>query len=641
MAEGPIEVDPGQRVVVNSDFDTNNIASMDKMKDHIIHALDVCIDILKAHCGPQAGYAMLVNSMGINQSFEPNIFTRDGIRILSSVEFMSPLEKYIKDMLTYVGARVDNKAKDGTTTSMLVAALFLKAMLSNRDVIKELGLSLYEFKEEVSKLFKYITDELTKYSFKVEELCEHPEDEEELMKAAGKVAFIQALSSSGGNLELALAMKEIFEKSPKVTWEFITSHNSIKEDGKAFSVEVDEYDSRIRCILATDQGLNHALNTQYLEEDVNILVYPYSLDNMSIDTDEVLKYIEHIPEDQAFCLITQHVDAKIVVGINSVNQKRKKPIVIWQYAPEHKLAGQNYPWELLLLCAIAGVEPLNFKEIHTLEDQDIIHAKKVNWHDTYLDIFGVIDLPEGSCLHPYYVHKEKATKFYNDVRLSIETEIDKYRQGKNPDGKMLSIFIEMLNRLATVKRPTLRCGGPVHEQIANKDVVQDVQGAIMSSLNNGFIINGVFSLLSAIHQVDINLHKEENVGNTSPLITYFISYMVLSLLDIISVLFGADESIDQKFLTMSVDKELYTNVFSKSENDIKISNFGGYLEYLNQLSNDDIDLNIVTKFYPVMQPLDITKELLKRINELIMKVVNTDKIIVYGGVIINKKEEEE
>ena len=90
MAEGPVEVDPGQRVVVNSDFDTNNIASMDRMKDHIIHALDVCIDILKAHCGPQAGYAMLVNSMSINQSFEPNIFTRDGIRILSSVEFMSP-----------------------------------------------------------------------------------------------------------------------------------------------------------------------------------------------------------------------------------------------------------------------------------------------------------------------------------------------------------------------------------------------------------------------------------------------------------------------------------------------------------------------------------------------------------------------
>ena len=90
-----------------------------------------------------------------------------------------------------------------------------------------------------------------------------------------------------------------------------------------------------------------------------------------------------------------------------------------------------------------------------------------------------------------------------------------------------------------------------------------------------------------------------------------------------------------------LDKELYTNVFSKSEDSINISNFGGYLEYLNQLSNDDIDLNIVTKFYPVMQPLDITKELLKRINELIMKVVNTDKIIVYGGVIINKKEEEE
>ena len=239
------------------------------------------------------------------------------------------------------------------------------------------------------------------------------------------------------------------------------------------------------------------------------------------------------------------------------------------------------------------------------------------------------------------MHKDKATKFYNDVRLSIETEIDKYKQGKNPDGKMLSIFIEMLNRLATVRRPTLRCGGPVHEQIANKDVVQDVQGAIMSSLNNGFIINGVFSLLSAIHQVDVRLHEENLDGTTHPLVTYFISYMVISLLDIITVLFGNDDTIDQKFMTMLADKELYTNVFSKVDNEITLSNFGGYIEYLNQLSKDDIDLTIVTKLYPVMQPLDITKELLKRINELIMKVVNTDKIIVYGGVIINKKEEEE
>ena len=46
----------------------------------------------------------------------------------------------------------------------------------------------------------------------------------------------------------------------------------------------------------------------------------------------------------------------------------------------------------------------------------------------------------------------------------------------------------------------------------------------------------------------------------------------------------------------------------------------------------------MSKIYPVAQPLVITKELLKRTQELLMKFINTNKIVIIGGVVVDKQE---
>ena len=222
-------LDPSTRAVINTNFDTNNIVPMDESLPRIKTTLQKCQKILKNHCGPQSGYAMLVNNMSAGVNFEPNVFTRDGIRILQAVEFLSPLERYIKELLTYVGQRVDNVAKDGTTTSMLFSSYFLEAAVDRAHLVKDNNLSVFEVNKIVEKAFDDIVKALDKYTFNIEKINNTEEvDEEVKVKTAGLVAFMQALSSSGGNVELALAMKEIFEKSPSMAWDFITSHNSIK-----------------------------------------------------------------------------------------------------------------------------------------------------------------------------------------------------------------------------------------------------------------------------------------------------------------------------------------------------------------------------------------------------------------------------
>ena len=62
---------------------------------------------------------------------------------------------------------------------------------------------------------------------------------------------------------------------------------------------------------------------------------------------------------------------------------------------------------------------------------------------------------------------------------------------------------------------------------------------------------------------------------------------------------------------------------------------------------DDDILNLSTEGmelgtqYPVFQPIDITKELLKRTQELLLKFAITNKIVVAGGVVAGKLAKQE
>lgn len=102
MSEDNSVIDPGARRIVNQNNGVSNILDMDASEDQIIDTLDRCATILKGHCGPQSGYAMVLEDMSAGMDFKPSLFTRDGIRILSAVEFMSPMERYIKDMPTSI-----------------------------------------------------------------------------------------------------------------------------------------------------------------------------------------------------------------------------------------------------------------------------------------------------------------------------------------------------------------------------------------------------------------------------------------------------------------------------------------------------------------------------------------------------------
>ncbi len=645
------KVDPSMRAVVNTNFDTNNIVSMDKSLPQIQTTLRRCQDILKEHCGPQSGYAMLVNNMSAGINFEPNVFTRDGIKILSSIEFLSPLERYIKDLLTYVGTRVDNTAKDGTTTSMLFCSLFLDKILNHTKDIQSLNLSFFQMNMVIESTFSSILQAIEEYTFSIEKILEkQPSEmtEGERVRTAGQIAFMQALSSSGGNVELAIAMKEIFEKSPSIAWDFITSHNSIKETGKSFQVETSEYDTHFRCVTSQADVLNEALNTEFVAEDVTVLIISDLLSAGSFKTSAVLEYVKNFDTNKSLAIFCPYIDASFQSEITNLNQMRNKYISVWQYCAESRISGMNYPYELLITAAIAGALPFNQdNESDVVTDKHVFNATKLHWHDSYMDFFGIVETGD-STLHPYYADPSKSTEFYTQTKEAIEKQISMYKDGHKPDGRMYGLFMEMLNKLACIHRPTLRLGGPAHEQIANADVVQDVQGAIMSSLKHGFLINGPMSIRNAIFKVFEKIHDTDELSDKEKNIERFKYIILKNMLDAIDEINGTVYSLPDipaaqainviDFDNMANDPDIYRNVLDTSTRSFK--DFINELKELKNIDNQSIEAIELGTRYPVLQPKTITVELLKRIQELLMKFINTNKIVVYGGVVINEENKD-
>jgi hypothetical protein len=636
------QLDPSARAIVNAGFDKSNILSMEESLPRIRMTLDKCQKILKEHCGPQAGYAMLVENMTAGIEYRPNIFTRDGIGILKSVEFMSPMERYIKDMLTYIGSRVDSAAKDGTTTSMLFAALFLNRVFDKLDELHACGLSFFQMNKAIEALFNKIIESLETYAFSIERTAKSTEiDEEVKVRTAGLVAFMQALSSSGGNVELAIAMKEIFEKSPSVAWDFISSRSSIKETESAFKVEVCEYDYRIKAITALEGILTKALNSEYEAEDVEIIVLTTSTQGNEIRSEKLIQYLRN-SEDKNIIVIAPAFDGRLTGTAYRLNAQREHKIALWQFSPEHKLAGVSYSYELLGLAAVSKIEiPFDMDEsTDELLPRHIAKAKKVVWHDTYLEFYGLYERTDNN-LHPFYSHPETATGFYNDVRRALEHQLSLYKEGHKAEGNMSSVFLELLNRIACVHRPTLRLGGQTHEQQANADVVKDVQGAIMSSLNNGFLINGPISIFRAIMdtcEYYETLTVPEGNAHIAKVLEFqniIVNAMAECGEDILSVVYGTGD--DYPTMDMYHTPDIYYNSLSK---DNQARDYWEFIERIktvkdiNNLSEEALELGVQ---YPVLQPKRITIELLKRIKELLMKFVNTNKIVVYGGVVIKEE----
>lgn len=647
------------RAIVDSNLQVTNVLNLDdsKARETVLKTLKTCIEILSTSCGPQAGYAMLISNYDSANAFNPSIFTRDGIGTLESVDFMSPLERYIQLLLTYIGKRVDDKAKDGTTSSMIFSACLISSLIENRDKIKAARMSIFHMNLVVERIFSLLRKHLEENSWTVEQLAGKTEEHEpttaEIMHAAGQVAFCQALSSSGGNVALAKALKEIFEHSHPQTWGYISFQQSHLETGSPWEVIYPEYDASISCSIEVSGVMNAYAESEMIYENVKVLATTASLNDASLVAEMVKDLIENAPDDRPLVIIGKTVSGEIISRAYTQNKLRKHPIILVQHTPGTRLNGQPYNWDLLVLNAISGSVAVNESEMEAITEKNFFTASKVHWKSSSLYFYGLYEHEENETMHPYSAHPETATQFYKDMletALQMKKEND---EGHLHDERLRLIYVKAINDLISPRRPFLKLGGTAHEQLANKDVAQDALGAIQTSLRFGFVNSGILPATIAAMQVTqdilndttgVFIEQEQHEGRPTRMgqfATLIAESLISSFRRIGSIVFGEQTVVD--IIQRSLTRDEYLNALDPymcdcGHIDEKIRCFSQFVGNIDKMLPEEVDamdpaVIDIGMTYPVLQPIPITQELLLRAQELLLKFALTDKLVIRGGVV--------
>ena len=116
-----------ERTQILEGFGSNNTINDVEYYTLIRDTARYIYSVLADHCGPYASDALVIQENPSNMKDKHYaIFTKDGINIVRSIEFISPIQKHIQYLVEYIGLRVESLSHDGTTTSMMLFTKLLE-----------------------------------------------------------------------------------------------------------------------------------------------------------------------------------------------------------------------------------------------------------------------------------------------------------------------------------------------------------------------------------------------------------------------------------------------------------------------------------------------------------------------------------
>jgi len=590
------------RIILNANEGITNSISNNDLYTVILNTVSEIKKILLDHCGPFATNAMIIFEQGMGRG-NPNIFTKDGINILDSMEFVSPVQAYIKNLISHIGSRVDSVAHDGTTTSMLIACNIIEYIITTRLMTQ------YKEKRHVINTAKGIITELedikkqlNENKITVDELAEFLEISRE--EAVSKLAFTQAMISSKNDVELSQAMAEIFKHTPKEMYSYFSFYQNSVESNKVYEVMYPEHDFSFRIVPYTMLHYNHNLGTEYLLESCDLIVIPEELANGHTMNDVLFKHLETttIP---TVLVLNKRSDSSMVRKMCTINPN--VPITPVQFVSRFDFS--HVPLELISMNVSAGVR----RFFYTDSEKDlpfVIHNVKCHIETGYMHLSNLYKYDEVTKLHPYYVDKDANpdyTRFIDEMTLYIE----KLNAKVDADPNQINDAITVLRNTISGRIPILKIGGRVLDVHANRSVAQDVLGAITSVLEKGFIIDGNFKIYRILKSY---MSEGEDFR--------YISHTILK--DILKAIYDCSD--DETFREIYIDLHL-ANINKKPE----------LAKYVCQ-NIDASGIAFKEIKVPVIQPIMIYNELIDRLIEVIPKLISSVRVIVPGTAAIEEKK---
>ena len=595
-------------------------------------------NVLSDHCGPYATDALIIqdNTKDNLKDSHYAIFTKDGINIVKSIEFISPIQTHIRDLIAYIGGRVDSLSHDRTTTAMLFFTLLVEKYFrlfnnhENKDILSKKNLSKHILNtiNEIEKEFEdsaVLTVDYLVEKFKITH-----------KKAIRYVAHQQSMLSSKGDKELTNAIVEVVETLPKELYNVFTISQSGIETDKRFTVIYDDFDFVLQ-VSANVDDFNHELNTEYLAEECDILVSEDELIRGNPTLDIIFQYIQEIEIGNIkndLVIIAKKIEGSFNGIINEFNKKNKFKIILFSMSIPNQ-----YSSKITILSALLNVASVYPVAEHIVDSSlpYLIKKAKVHYKKNRRLYISNLYKKDGTQYHPSFNDPNRFVP-YTIMVNTLRAVIEEYNSGRlrketGSDYTRHQDYIEIYRRMISSDIRHVQLSGMRHDTMADRDVICDSLGAVMSSIDHGFVFDGYLKLFRILSG-----KKWEN----DPIATILKSVVkeILSYVHKQHVDKNNKNSLFEKNLkeALSFGGERLTELnIDINLPESELEKFRERISYYIQYPVDgeptpylNIDLHPGYNDIDVIQPADTFRELFKRINDLLPKLLNTNRVIIPG-----------
>jgi len=607
---------PNSKMVLNANLHKTNAVPFDEFAKIAITTLENINSLLLPLCGPSAIHDLVIYEH-LGNEFVSNVFSNDGIHIIGSIEYLSPIQTFITEYIKYIATRVDRAAGDGTSTAIYLATnsiiIALKAVVEARkksqllndiDRVKSTNKASHEIKE---KFIKIISDMIAGIDDCVIDLHELGAD------VRRKLIYRLAYTTSKGNDKLSRFAVELFDNLPEVLYEQTNYKRAQVETDDDFIIEYPDHDATIAVRPDSNTKFNRELFTELHHDSCDLLICPHYLE----DLNPLIEYIDSRTQRPLIILHNGANDADMVRLTNHVNHNY---ITLCNYIIYHPTF-QNNPIELLSLLAMASID---VTEWNTVDDykNSVIKNVECDIKDMVLYIHNLFEKDHSSPLHPNYISKKNAN--YNKLVSELEHKIASFKVSHQQKDitRDITEFTRIYRKMICSKMPVLTIGGSTIEHLANVNVVDDVNGSVSVAMRNGVIIDLIPKLLYVLE-----LSCDSSVPST-----HRQDRFLRWLTNPYDKKVNQSQSMEHQFRDVlarfvklnypNLDTSIRCNQFSH-QTDMKT---------LLQVSTRCYQSNVNIDNVVVVQSYKAIKETLVRLLETVPKLIIADQVIVPNGV---------
>lgn len=610
-------------VPMDNNIGMSNRLEKGDMEKMMIDTLSDLADVLKDHCGPYGKYAAITSP--VNPSAEP-IFTKDGINIIRSIDYVSQVQQFIRHTLMYMGSRIESTAGDGTTSAMIIMAVAMRELIQK---IKDIPCT---YQDLVTVYQKYILDVMEK-DYK-EYWGYHVDNEifKQRIVASGEgatirkrairyIAYSQAYTSSHGDVELSNIIADLFANTPKEVWHLFSLDKAAYETKDRYVVDTECCQWKVEgCQLFPLSQMTEEFGTAAVRTNATTLMVDHGISVGDDYTQALRDRIEQAIQngEQLTILVTGNLDTATNMWLSGWFQKYPNHQIsvymvtpgdygLWNDIPYMKVASGKQPSEVM-----------EFQLDYKFNGKDLTITKGL-----------YEDADTTTChMHPFY--KNEAYPLFNDFvdRLEHQIKVQSSVVATRESNKTVAHMKKMLSKLIVVNRNYFRVGGAAYDNAAAVDVAVDVLTSVKNTLINGCALGSNKSL----YQFFYNLYKEACNSNDKTKIVRIQAAFAEAFMTAIEETFTAmfrfapllcpdDDKINQILL-----EPVPYNILEEEQSSSRYSSL-----YDMCFADDNVQPAI-------LQPIDTDLAIVKRFGEVALRFVKTARLVSEGGIYLKHKE---